>query len=194
MLTLLFPLSCIYFQPIVFLHCFYGFPTLRLYGAIEKYTKSRLIISQLVERSHFFCVVFAAVAKKKPPPTPLEHSHLFGRHTWVKLSISEAHHTSDFSSGSAGFELWRRPRGLCERQVRSLGSAAGSLPSSSYSFNRDAFPIDRNSRNLWSINISLCLLDCEIDWLKRVQVCFRSFYTRSGGALVHIPCMLTTHL
>lgn len=139
MLTPLFPLSCIYFQPIVFLHCFYGFPTLRLYGAIEKYTKSRLIISQLVERSHFFCVVFAAVAKKKPPPTPLEHSHLFGRRTWVKLSISEAHHTSDFSSGSAGFELWRRPGVLCERQVRSLGSAAGSLSSSSYSFNQDAF-------------------------------------------------------
>lgn len=64
---------------------FYDSPSLCLYGAIGKYTTSRLIISQLVERSHFFCVVLAA-ASKKTPPTPLEHSHLFGRHTWVKLS------------------------------------------------------------------------------------------------------------
>lgn len=64
---------------------FYGSPSLCLYGAIGKYTTSRLIISPTVERSHFLCVVLAA-ASKKTPPTPLEHSHLFGRHTWVKLS------------------------------------------------------------------------------------------------------------
>lgn len=51
------------------------------------------------------------------------------------------HHMSGSGVGSAGLELWRRPEGLCLRRGGGVGvgSAAGSLTSSSCSFNQDTF-------------------------------------------------------
>lgn len=85
---------------------FYGSPSLCLYEAIGKYTTSRLIISQPVERSHFSCVVLTAASKK----LLLENSHLFGCHTWVTLR-----HITCLAQGLevSDSELWRRPGGLC---------------------------------------------------------------------------------
>lgn len=91
---------------------FYG---LCLYGAVGKYTMSRLIISQSVERSHFSCVVLAAAAASKK-------LHQRRWKTVISLAVTlewrsprhsaAAHHMSGFSVGSAGLELWRRPGGF----------------------------------------------------------------------------------
>lgn len=177
---------------------FYGSPSLCLYGAIGKYTTSRLIISQPVERSHFFCVVLAVASKKLHQRRWKTVISLAVTLEWCSPRHSaSAHHMSGFGVGSAGLELWRRPRDFCARRGGGCGGHLlghwhlhhiASIWTPVYWLNEWIF------WTLWSRNVSLCLLDFEIYCLKHVQVCFRTLSTISGGALGYIPCMLSIHL
>lgn len=142
---------------------FYGSPGLCLYGAVGKYTMSRLIISQSVERSHFSCVVLAAAAASKK-------LHQRRWKTVISLAVTlewrsprhsaAAHHMFGFSVGSAGLELWRRPGGF------GCGVSCWVADIFIMQLLPGHLSIDKTR---WR-DVSLCLLDFEIYWLKHAGV------------------------
>lgn len=111
---------------------FYSSPSLCLYGTIGKYTTSRLIISQPVERSHFVCVVLA-------PPSKKLHRRRWN--TVISLAVmlercsprhsAAAHHGSGSGLGQVGFELQRHPEGLCVSSEGFARSTTGAPAASS---------------------------------------------------------------
>lgn len=116
---------------------FYGSPSLCLYGAIGKYTTSRLIISRLVERSHFLLCGPRCERLKNSTDAAGKQSSLWPSHS----SDAAAHHMFGPGSGSAGLKkLCRGFLRVCvSGEEAVVGSDAGSPASSSRSFSQDTF-------------------------------------------------------
>lgn len=134
-------------------------------------------------------ILFPVWSSEEPQLKLLELLLLFGRHTPAKLSVAPEEPQSPERAGPARPGLARLS--LCRRHAHWTSSIKQLR--SGVSFKRQE---GGNSRTRQSVNISLSLSgSSKIYWRRRAQVCVGSFHAlTSGRALLHIPCMLTTHL
>lgn len=158
-LLYLFPADCLSAPS------FYGSPSLCLYGAIGKYTTSRLIISQPGWRGAISSVWSSLQRLKNSTNAAGKQSSLWPSHSSDALRVTALRHITclalvlEVPDSSCGGVL--RVCVWGEEGVWMWGQLLGHWHLHHIASIRTPFPwlIEWNSRTLWSRSISECLLD-----------------------------------